>query len=424
MKRTAIRNGRVIDPANALDANLDVFIANGNIVGVGKAPEGFSADQEIDARNHLVLPGLVDLCVRMREPGMEHKATIASETAAAASGGITSVCVPPDTDPVIDTPAVAELIRRKAKQAGNARVYCLGALTQDLHGERLSEMAALQQAGCLGVSNVRAIADSKIQRLALEYAATHNMTVYLIPEDPYLSKNGCAHEGHIASRLGLPGIPACAETAAVARDLALVEETGGRVHFTRLSTRRAVRMIARARFDGLPVSADVCAHQLFLTDNDIGEFNSVYHVRPPLRSEQDRIGLRQGILEKVIEAICSDHQPHEADAKEAPFCSTRPGVSAVETLLPLTLRLVDELQLNLLDGIRLVTQGPAKILGINAGTLSVGARADICIVDPDRTWVLRAEEMRSEGRNSPFIGQSFRGKVTHTLLEGKLVFRE
>ena len=179
-----------------------------------------------------------------------------------------------------------------------------------------------------------------------------------------------------------------------------------------------------ARFDGLPVSADVCAHQLFLTDNDIGEFNSVYHVRPPLRSEQDRIGLRQGILEKVIEAICSDHQPHEADAKEAPFCSTRPGVSAVETLLPLTLRLVDELQLNLLDGIRLVTQGPAKILGINAGTLSVGARADICIVDPDRTWVLRAEEMRSEGRNSPFIGQSFRGKVTHTLLEGKLVFRE
>lgn len=420
--RIVIRNGRVIDPAAGVDAELDLFIADKRIIALGDAPEGFAAERELDATGRVVCPGLVDLCARLREPGLEHKATIASETAAAAAAGVTTLCCPPDTDPVIDTPAVAQLVRRRAQQAGYARLFPLGALTQGLAGEQLSEMAELLEAGCVGVGNVVPLGNSQIMRRAMEYAATQDLTVFVTAEDPWLHNGGCAHEGAVATRLGLPGIPEAAETAAVARDLALIEQTGVRAHFCRLSTARAVRMIARARFDGLPVTADVAAHQLWLTEEHVGEFDSQCHVLPPLRTAYDRDGLREGLAGGVIGAVCSDHQPHEADAKLAPFGATEPGISGLETLLPLTLRLVREQVLSLPEAVARLTSQPAEILRIDAGTLATGAPADVCVFDPDAAWILEPRALVSRGGNTPFAGWTLHGRVTHTLLGGKVVF--
>ena len=285
MKRVHIHGGHLVDPANGIDAPQDLFIAEGRVVAVGEAPAGFAADHRIDARGLTVVPGLVDLQARLREPGQEHKATIASECAAAAAGGITTLCVPPDTEPVIDTPAVVELIHQRAETTARARIVPLGALTRGLEGQQLSEMAELQRVGCVGMSNARRpVSNTLVLRRALEYAASHDITVFLQPCDAHLASEGCAHEGSISARLGLPGIPASAETVAVAQILMLIEQTGTRVHFGQLSTARAASMIARARYDGLPISADVAAHHLHLTDMDIGYFNSNCHVEPPLRS--------------------------------------------------------------------------------------------------------------------------------------------
>jgi dihydroorotase len=421
-ERIRISGGRVIDPANNVDADLDVFVADGNIVAVGVAPEGFDADQEIDASGSIVCPGLVDLCARTREPGLERKATIASESLAAASGGITTLCCPPDTQPVVETPADIELIRLRAEAAGKARVVTLGALTRGLDGEYLSEMAALKREGCVGVSNaLRPMVNTLVQRRALEYAATFDLTVFLYANDHWLSASGCAHEGKVATRMGLPGIPEAAETAAVARDLALVEQTGVRAHFCRLSTARAARMVARARFDGLPITADVAIPYLYLTEIDISEFDSNCHVIPPLRTTEDRQRLRDATQRGIFSAICSDHQPHEPDAKLGPFPSTEPGISGLDTLLPLGLRLVDEQVMELGELIHRLTAGPAKILGLPVGTLSVGSAADICIFDPDLTWQLDSTTIRSHGHNTPFMGWELKGRATHTLLAGRLV---
>jgi len=421
--RLAIVNGRIVDPANGIDAERDLYIADGSIVAVGEAPAGFQAERRIDAAGKVVCPGLVDLSARLREPGQEHKATIASETRAAASAGITSLCCPPDTDPVVDTPAVAELIRRRAEAAGFARVYTLGALTQALDGQRLSEMAALKAAGCIGVSNALVpLANTQVLRRAMEYAATFDLTVFLHAEDPWLRNNGCAHEGMVSTRLGLPGIPEAAETVAVARDLALIEHSGVRAHFCRLSTGKALRMVARAQYDGLPVTADVSAHHLFLTEMDIGDFNSQCHILPPLRTLRDRDALRAGIAGSTLAAICSDHQPHEPDAKLAPFRETAAGISSLETLLPLTLRLVDEQLLTLSDALARLTCQPARILGIEAGSLGPGEPADVCVFDPDAYRFFSADEMVSRGRNTPFSGWELRGRVTHTLLGGDIVY--
>ncbi len=417
-----ISGGRVLDPANGIDENLDIFIGDGKILAVAAELDGFNAEHDIDASGRWVIPGLIDLSARLREPGHEHKATIESETRAAAAAGITTLCCPPDTNPIIDTPAVAELIQNRAEQAGYANVLPIAALTQGLKSEQLSEMAALKQAGCPAVANVGPLANTQIQRLAMEYAQTHKLTVFINPQDYWLGKHGCAHEGKVSTRLGLPGIPVAAETAAVARDLALIELIGVKAHFTRLSTLRAVRMIARAQYDGLPVTADVCAHQLHLTEMDISDYDSLCHVIPPLRTQRDRDGLREGVKQNVIQAICSDHQPHEADAKLAPFCSTQPGISALETLLPLSLRLHEEDNLPLSETIRRLTSGPAHILNIDAGNLSPGSPADICIIDPERIWRLDQNSIQSQGRNTPFMGWEFKGRVTHTLYRGNIVY--
>ena len=421
--RIKISGGRLIDPENRIDDRLDLYIADGRIAAIGAAPDGFSEDIELDAGGLVVIPGLIDLCARLREPGQEHKASIDGECRAAAAGGITTLCCPPDTDPVIDTPAVVELIRHRAQQAGAARVVTLGALTKGLHGEQLSEMAALQRAGCVGVSNaLKPLASTLVERRAFEYAATFGLTVFLHADDAALSANGCIHEGELSTRLGLPGIPQAAETVAVARDLALIQQTGVRAHFCRLTTQHAVRMVARAQFDGVPVSADVAVPHLYLSEVDTVDFGADYHFIPPLRTQEDREGLRKGLLSGTVSALCSDHQPHEPDAKLAPFPATEPGASGVDSLLSLTLKLVDEDQNLLADAIARVTSGPAKILGIPHGDLAVGRAADLCIYAPDSNWRLDETSMNSQGKNTPFRGWEMPGRVRYTLRDGQIIF--
>lgn len=419
-----IKNGHLVDPKNDVDGKHDIYVSDGKIAALDKAPNGFKAEQTIDASGKTVIPGIVDLSARLREPGYEHKGTIASETRAAAASGITTICVPPDTDPIIDNPAVAELIQRRAQEVGFAHVVTLGALTMGLNGEQLSEMAELhREGGCVGVSNgTRYINNTLIMRRAMEYAASCDLTVFITPEEHNLVNGGVAHEGSVSTRLGLPAIPEAAETVAVARELMLVEQTGVRAHFCRLSTGRAINMIARAQHDGLPITADVAAHQLHLTEMDLGYFNSMCHVRPPLRTQRDMECLQHALQSGNITAVCSDHQPHDADAKLAPFSETEPGMSTLETLLPLTLRMADEGLLTLIETIARLTQYPAEILGLDKGHLAVGSAADICIFDPQQHWTVEAQKMISKGKNTPLDGWELKGRVTHTLLNGKVVF--
>jgi dihydroorotase len=421
-----IKNGRLIDPANNVDQLADIKISHGKITGI-EAANTLTGDnaQSIDASGLSIIPGLVDCCARLREPGLENKATIQSETVAATRAGITTLCCPPDTDPVIDEPAVVELINRKTENSAHSRVVTLGALSSGLHGEHLSEMYALQQAGCVGVSNCRnPVESSLILKRAFAYAATFGLRVFIEPDEHWLSIGGCAHEGKIATRLGLKGIPVSAETIAITRALELVAETGVSAHFGRLSSAQGAELIARAKNEQLPVTADVNAHQLHLTEQDISSFNSACHVIPPLRTQRDMEALRNAVANGTIDAICSDHQPHNIDAKQAPFASTEAGISALETMLPLCLRLSQQTELNIADVIGKITHAPATILGLNAGTLSIGADADICIFDENEDWQLTTESIHSHGKNTPFLGWNFQGKIKHTIIDGVLLFSD
>lgn len=421
--RIVIENGRVIDPANQIDVQASLYIAAGRVLALGEKPDGFEADRVIDATGQIVCPGFVDLSARLREPGQEYKATIASETKAAVSAGFTTLCCSPDTIPVIDTPAVANLIQERAQLAGNCTVLPIGALTKELEGESLSEMGALQEAGCLAVSNIdRAIKSTLVLRRAMEYAATYDLLVIIRPEDQGLSEGGFVHEGAVSARLGLPGIPDIAETTAVAQALELIRHTGVRAHFGQLSSAKAARMVARAQHDGVSVSADVSAHQLFLSELDLSGYNAQCNVRPPLRTESDREGLRAAVAEGVIGAICSDHQPHEVDAKLDVFQATEPGIAGLETVLPLLLKLVDEDVLSLSEAVARMTSGPADILGFECGQLKQDSPADVTIFDPQKQWQVGDESWLSAGRNNPFNGQIATGQVTLTIQSGQVVF--
>ncbi|MCU7959503.1 MAG: dihydroorotase [gamma proteobacterium symbiont of Bathyaustriella thionipta] len=423
-ERLLIRDGRLIDPANKIDRISNLLIENGRVAAID-AHIDRNADEVIDASGQIVCPGLVDLRARLREPGLEHKASIASEALAAVRGGITTLACPPDTNPVIDTPAVVDLLMQRAQSSGKINLLAIGALTQQLEGEQLAEMGALQAAGCTTVSNAcQPIRNALIARRAMEYAATFDLTVFISPLDADLAAGGCAHEGVVSTRLGLPAIPAAAETVALARDLALCADSGARVHVCGLSSAAAATMIARARQDGLPVSADVSVHQLFLSEHDVADFNPQCHVLPPFRSTGDRDALRRALIDGTIAVICSDHQPHEADAKNAPFPATEAGISALETLLPLTLAFSRESKQPLSDTLACVTCNPAQVLGIERGTLSIGAIADVCIFDPRAHWTLTAERMLSQGKNTPFLGQEMCAEVSHTLLAGQCVYHK
>ena len=419
--RIKIANGRIIDPANKLDKKGDLYIADSEIIATGTKPGGFTADRVIKADKQIVMPGLVDLSARLREPGEEYKANIDSETTAAAASGITSLCCPPDTIPVIDSSSVVELILQRTLDANKSNVYPLGAMTSGLKGESLAEMWELKSAGCVGVSNGYVpIENTEVLRRGLEYASTCNLTVHLFCEDSFLQNNGVAHEGIMNIRLGLPAIPETAETVIISKVLLLLEQCDTRVHFCRISSRRGLALIAEAKRQGLQITADVAITHLHLTEIDLDNFNSLCHLRPPLRGQGDKEALINGVAEGIIDAICSDHQPHEMDAKAAPFSMTDPGASTIDCLLPLSLQLKNGIGIDRV--IESLTVKPARILGIEAGTLTPGCKADICIYDPEKNWTVSDNTIYSAGKNTPFNGWEIAGRVTRTLLAGNEVF--
>ena len=417
MTSVLIKNARILDPTANTDAVGCLGFRKGRIDYRGVRAPKKDYDEIIDAKGLWLMPGIVDLCARMREPGQTQKATMRSEATAALASGITAVCLPPDTKPVIDNTSVVNRVNRMAKAAAGSYVYMLGALTRGLEGQALSEMSALKQAGCVGVSNGLApVANTLIARRALEYASSLGITVHVVPLDPALANGGCAHEGAMATKLGLTAIPISAETVAMRQWISLVEDTGARIHFGRLSSARGVALLESAQARGLPVTADVAAHQLFLTDADIDGFNAMAHVIPPLREARDRDALRAAVKSGAIGAICSDHQPHEADAKINPFPLTEAGISGLETLLPLSLRLVQDGLLSPLQAVARLSLAPAGILGIERGSLAVGAAADLTLIDPAASWRLDPLRMLSRGRNTPFGGTSFSGRPLRSWL--------
>ena len=419
-----IKNGRLIDPKNKLDTTQDIYIAAGKIVGIGSGPAGYEATQTLDASGLLIVPGLVDLSARLREPGFEHKATLESEMQAAVAGGVTSLACPPDTDPVLDEPGLVEMLKHKAKQLHLAHVYPLGAITRQLQGKQLTEMSELTEAGCVGFSQADvAITDTQVLWRAMQYAATFGYTIWLRPEEPYLASGGTAHDGEVASRLGLKGIPAAAETLAIASILTIARETGASIHLCRLSTAEGVEMVRAAKRQGLPVTCDVSINHLHLTEHDIGYFDPNCHLRPPLRGQRDRDALSQGVIDGTIDAICSDHTPVDDDAKLQPFGEAEAGATGLELLLPLVCKWADEQNIPLTQALAAVTTKAAAILDIPAGELSLHADADLCLLDPAQEWKVEANALQSQGKNTPFLGLHLRGKVRYTLVNGQLVYQ-
>ncbi len=427
--RLQIKNGRVIDPASTTDAQQDVFIADGKIAAIansGSAPAGFVADQVIDASGLIVAPGLVDLSARLREPGYEYKATLESELQAALAGGVTSLLCPPDTDPVLDEPGLVEMLVHRARILNQSHVYPLGALTVGLKGKELTEMAELTEAGCVGFSQAEAtIEDSTVMMRALQYANTFGYTVWLRPQDAHLGKGGVAHSGPLASRLGLSGVPVISETIALHTIIELVRATGARVHICRISSGAGIELIRQARAEGLPISCDVGAHHVHLTDNDIGFFDPNARLTPPLRSQRDRDAIRAGLLDGTVSAICSDHTPVDDDEKLLPFGEASPGATGLELLLSLALKWAEASapgKDGLATALARITCDAAKVAGLDAGKLTVGGAADICVFDPAVRWKVEAAALQSQGKHTPFLGYELQGQVRYTIVSGRLAY--
>jgi dihydroorotase len=418
-----IKNGRLIDPKNGIDAVMDVFIAAGKVVAIGSAPNNFQANRVIDAEGLVVCPGLVDLSARLREPGYEYKATLESEMDAAVAGGITSLACPPDTDPPLDEPGLVEMLKHRARSLNQARVYPIGALTQGLKGKHLTEMAELRDAGCVAFGQSDApLTDTLVMMQSMQYAATFGFGVWLRPQDMSLSNNGVAHDGEVATRLGLPPIPVCAETIALSNIILLARETGAKVHLCRLSSAEGVSMVRSAKKQGLSITCDVAINHMHLSEMDIGFFDSNCHLVPPLRGLSDRDALRAGLMDGTIDAVCSDHTPVDEDAKLLPFGEAEVGATGLELLLPLTLKWALEMKLPLSTAIAKITVEPAKILGIDAGHLSPATAADLCIFDPNQYWKVEPAALKSQGKNTPFLGMELQGRVKYTLVDGSIVY--
>ncbi|HEY8886955.1 MAG TPA: dihydroorotase [Gallionella sp.] len=419
-----IKNGRLIDPRNNIDAQLDVYIANKCIAAIGHAPEGFVAGQVIDAAGLIVAPGLIDLAARLREPGYEYMATLESEMDAAVAGGITSLACPPDTEPPLDEPGLVEMLKHRARNLNLARLYPVAALTTALKGCELTEMAELVDAGCVAFSQADApLTDTRVLFRAMQYAATFGYSVWLRPQDSFLARDGVAHDGEVATRCGLPAIPVCAETIALATMLSLARETGVKLHICRLSSAAGVEMIRTARRQGLEVTCDVSINHVHLSEMDIGFFDPNCRLTPPLRSLRDRAALRAGLLDGTIDAICTNHAPVDEDAKQLPFAEAESGATGLELLLPLVLKWAQQEKLTLSDALARTTLRPAQILGLDAGHLSVGAAADVCIFDPEAFWRVEPAALKSQGKNTPFTGQEVQGRVRYTLVDGKIVYQ-
>ena len=429
-----IEHGRVIDPASGRDESADVAIAAGRIVSIGRAPAAFDANRRIDASGCIVMPGLVDLAARLREPGREHAGMLESELKAAAAGGVTSLVCPPDTDPPLDEPGLVEMLKFRARQLSLCRLFPLGALTRGLQGQALTEMAHLSEAGCVGFSQADvAVKDTNLLMRALQYAATFGHTVWLRPEDAWLSP-GVAANGAIAVRLGLSGVPVAAETVALHTIVELVRATGARVHLCRLSTAAGVELVRRAKAEQLPITADVSVQSLHLTDVDIGYFNADMRLTPPLRQQADRDALRAALADGTIDALVSDHNPVDDDAKNLPFAEAEPGASAVELLLSLALKWGQDSNIDLVRTLARVTSEPVRVLGASLGTLAAsagrlveGGVADVCVFDPAPTWQVTRDTLQSQGKHTPFAfttsGTALPGRVRTTVLAGGVSYQ-
>jgi dihydroorotase len=416
--RIHIKNGRMVDPASGKDGSGDLFIVDGKI-----SPEGGKADRVIDAKGLIVAPGFIDLSARLREPGYEYKATLESEMEAALAGGVTSLACPPDTDPPLDEPGLVDMLRRRAKALSRARVYPVGALTVKLAGQALTEMGQLTDAGCVAFSQANApLADTQVLWRALQYAATFGYPVWLRPEDAWLAKGGVAHDGEVATRLGLPGIPPFAETIAAATLLELVRATRARVHVCRLSTAGGAELMRQAKQEGLPVTCDVAIHHVHLCDMDLGYFDSQCRLEPPLRSQRDRDALSRGLAEGVVDCVCSDHTPVDEDGKHLPFAQAEPGATGLELLLPLTLKWGQAAKLGLAATLARITCEPARVLGVASGRLAPGAPADLALFDPSAPLKVAPETLKSQGKNTPFLGYELTGRVRYTIVAGNVVY--
>lgn len=418
-----IRNGRLIDPAQRVDRVASLYIAAGVVAAIGDAPAAWRADRTLDASGCIVCPGLTDLAARLREPGLEHKATLESELAAAAAGGVTSLACPPDTDPPLDEPGLVEMLKHRARQIGQAHVYPVGALTVGLAGTTLTEMGELAEAGCVAFSQADVpLHDTLMLFRALQYAGTFGHRVWLRPQDHYLALGGVAHDGEVATRLGLAAIPVAAETIALAKIFGLVRATGVGVHLCRLSSADGVAMVHAAKQEGLPITCDVDVHHLHLCDVDIGWFDPQANMMPPLRGTRDRDALRRGAIDGTIDAICSDHAPVDDDGKQVPFAEAEAGATGLELLLPLTLKWAADDRVPLADALGRITSAPAWILGLAPATLAIGSAADVCIFDPDAAWTVDRDTLRSQGKNTPFIGLEMQGRVRYTLVAGQVIY--
>lgn len=430
-----IKNGRVMDPVSGRDEHADVTIAAGRIIGIGPASSDFHPNRTFDATGCVVAPGLVDLAVRLREPGQEHARMLESEMAAAVAGGVTSLVCPPDTDPVLDEPGLVDMLKFRAEKLHLARVFPLGALTRGLRGEVLTEMAELTESGCVGFGQAEVpILNTQVLQRALQYAATFGYTVWLRPQDPWLGK-GVAASGALATRMGLAGVPVAAETIALHTLFEILRgvhaarpagEPGVRVHLCRLSSAAGLELVRQAKAEGLPVTCDVSVHNLHLTEVDIGYYDSRMRLQPPLRQQRDREALRTGLADGSIDALVSDHLPVDSDAKVLPFAEAEPGATAVELLLGLAVKWAQQDGRGLMKALSVLTQGPRAVLGGSLGTLQAsvgclveGGVADLCVFDPQASWPVRPSELRSQGRHTPFEGHEMPARVRATLVAGQ-----
>ena len=423
-----IHNGHLMDPASGFDAKADLAIADGKVVAMGQVSKDFHADKHIDASNCWVIPGLVDACARLGEPGHEHEGMLQSELTAAVAGGVTSVVCLPDTQPVLDEPGLVEMLQFRAKRLHLANVYPLGALTRGLEGEILTPMVELTQAGCVGFTQAEyAISNTQSLQRAMQYAATFGYAVWLRAQDSYLGK-GIVASGPLATRMGLSGVPVAAETIALYTYIDLMRMTGARVHVSKLSSSAGVALVRAAKAEGLPLSCDVSIHNLHFTDADIGYFDTRARLTPPLRQQRDREALRQGLADGTIDILVSDHTPVEGDAKALPFAQAEPGATGLELLLSASLKWAAQSQVDKLRALQVITSAPAALLGLpDRGGLTLGAPADVCVLDPHASWQVLPENLRSQCKHTPFAfdlsGSEMTAQVRATLVDGRVAYQ-
>lgn len=417
-----IKGGRVIDPSQNLDAVMDLLVENGFVKELGTSLAAPAGTETVDAAGKYVVPGLVDMHVHLRDPGLEYKEDIVSGTRAGVAGGFTSLVCMPNTKPVIDNKAVAGYIINKAKSAGLCNVFPVGAITCGSSGERLAEMGELKESGCVAVSDDgRPVRNSELMRRALEYARGIGIAVITHAEDLELVGEGVMNEGFTSTELGLKGIPRIAEDIATARDVMLAEYTNSPIHIAHVSTRGAVRIIREAKARGVQVTCETAPHYFTLTDDAVRGYNTNARMNPPLREADDLAAIKAGLADGTIDAIATDHAPHHLDEKDVEFNVAMNGIIGLETSLPLSLSLVREGVLTLNQLVEKMSINPSNILGLCRGTLRTGAVADVTVIDPDVPWTVEADKLASKSKNSPWLGAAMKGAAAATIVGGRLV---